>query len=93
MGWATYLVSITPGEVLGPDVLVRVLDALLKRRHVRPVLPMLVPEVISVEASKNHGRDDGTVSLLPWLAHAASFPALLSRFFFSSDILLASFPK
>lgn len=90
---ATYLVSITPGEVLGPDVLVRVLDALLKRRHVRPVLPMLVPEVISVEASKNHGRDDGTVSLLPWLAHAASFPALLSRYFSPLIFFLLPFPS
>jgi len=57
----TYLVSITPGEVLSPDVLVRVLDALLERGHVRPMLPMLVPEVVGVEAGEDDGGGDTAV--------------------------------
>jgi len=48
-----YLVTVPPGEVLGADVLVGVLDALLKGRHVRPMLPMLVPQDVGV-----YGRAD-----------------------------------
>lgn len=40
-----------------PDVLVWVLDALLQRRHVRPVLPVLVPENICVGAGPDQGGD------------------------------------
>jgi len=52
-----YLVTIAPREVAGADVLEGVLDALLQRGHVRPVLPMLSPEVVSVEAGEEEGRD------------------------------------
>lgn len=38
-----------------PDVLVRVLDTLLQRRQVRPMLPMLVPENVCVDAGANKG--------------------------------------
>ncbi len=53
------LVSVAPGEVLGADVLVRVLGALLKRGEMGPVLPMLVPEVIGVQAGDEKAGDDG----------------------------------
>lgn len=49
----THLVTIGPWVVLAPDVLVRVLDSLLERRHVGFVLPMLNPQVIGIESSKD----------------------------------------
>ena len=51
------LATITPGEVLGADVLVGVLGTLLQRRHVGPVLPMLVPENPGVVAGKDKEGD------------------------------------
>lgn len=57
----TYLVTIAPGEVAGANVLVGVLGALLKRGHVRPVLPMLVPEGVGVEAGQEEGGGDAAV--------------------------------
>lgn len=57
----TYLVTIAPGEVAGANVLVGVLGALLKRWHVRPVLPMLVPEGVGVEAGQEEGGGDAAV--------------------------------
>lgn len=54
----THLVAVTPLVVLGPDVLVRVLGALLQRRHVAPVLPVLAPEVVSVSTGEGHDRGD-----------------------------------
>lgn len=55
------LVTVSPGEVLGPDVLVGILDALLEGREVAPVLPMLVPEVIGVQAGEEDARRDTAV--------------------------------
>lgn len=55
------LVTITPLVVLGPDVLVRVLDALLQGRQVLPVLPVLVPEDVRVDAGRNDADGDDTV--------------------------------
>lgn len=52
------LVAVAPGEVLGADVLVGVLDALLERRHVLPVLPVLRPQVPGVQAREDEGRRD-----------------------------------
>ena len=49
--------------VLGANVLVRVLDTLLKRRHVRPVLPMLIPEHVGVHAAEKKGRGDAAVKV------------------------------
>ena len=60
----TYLVTVSPREVLDTNVLVGVLGALLKRRHVLPVLPVLGPEVVGVEATTNQTGDDSTVSQL-----------------------------
>lgn len=68
------LVTVAPGEVLGPDVLVRVLDSLLQRRHVGPVLPVLVPQVVAVGGSDGKGGDAATVFFSKrkrqWLAFA-----------------------
>ena len=51
------LATITPRVVLGADVLVGVLGALLQRRHVRPVVPMFVPEDIGVGTGEDEERD------------------------------------
>ena len=53
------LVTVAPGEVLGADVLVGVLNALLQGRHVGPVLPVLVPEVPGIHAGEQEGGTDG----------------------------------
>lgn len=51
------LVAVAPGEVLGAHVLVGVLDPLLQRRQVLPVLPVLVPQVPRVDAAQDQGGD------------------------------------
>ena len=55
-------VAVAPEEVLDANVLIRILGALLKRRHVRPVLPMLIPEIPGIDAGQNHGGRDATAS-------------------------------
>lgn len=50
---STYLVTISPEEVLASDVLVRVLDTVLQSRHMRPMLPMLSPEVVCVDGTED----------------------------------------
>jgi hypothetical protein len=57
----TYLVTVAPREVAGADVLEGVLDALLERGHVRPMLPMLVPEVVGVGAGEDEAGGDAAV--------------------------------
>lgn len=52
------LVSVSPEEVLGAEVLVRVLSALLKWLHVGPVLPVLVPENVGVGGSNDQSWND-----------------------------------
>jgi len=59
----THLVSVAPEEVLGADVLVRILSSLLQRRQVRPVLPMLVPQDIGVQASNDQAREGHAVEV------------------------------
>ena len=61
MFYKTHLVTIAPREVLGADVLVGVLDALLKRRKVVPVLPVFIPEVVRVDTGKDQGRNNSAV--------------------------------
>lgn len=56
------LVAIAPRVVLGADVLVGVLDALLQGGHVLPVLPVLGPEVVGVEACEQEAGEDSAVS-------------------------------
>lgn len=55
----TYLVTISPLVVLGANVLVGVLGALLQRRQVVPVVPMLVPQVVGVGTGEAKGGNDG----------------------------------
>jgi hypothetical protein len=55
------LIPITPGIILGPDVLIGILDALLQGRHVLPVLPMLVPEIPGVDAGEDDAGDHHAV--------------------------------
>jgi hypothetical protein len=59
ISFQAHLVTISPREVLGADVLVGVFDTLLERGHMRPVLPMLVPQVVSVEATTDQDGNDG----------------------------------
>lgn len=58
------LVAVAPGVVLGADVLVGILDALLQRGHVRPVLPMLVPEAVGVDSGEQEAGEDSAISVL-----------------------------
>lgn len=53
---SAYLVPIPPEEVLGANVHVGVLDALLHRRLVALVLPMLVPESPGVDTGEDERR-------------------------------------
>ena len=55
------LVTIAPGVVLGTDVLVGVLGTLLQRGHVAPVLPVLGPQVVGVQATTNEAGNDSAV--------------------------------
>lgn len=54
---ATHLISVTPKEVLCPDVHVRVLCLLVERRLMRLVLPMLVPQAPCVDGGKDECRN------------------------------------
>lgn len=54
------LVTIAKEVVLGANVLVSVLSALLKRSHVVPVLPVLVPEVVGIDRGDDDDRGKGT---------------------------------
>lgn len=64
----THLVTVTPLVVLGADVLVRVLGALLQRGHVRPVLPMSIPQVIGVgPGEREAGTDAASTFVSHWL--------------------------
>lgn len=51
------LVTVSPLKVLGADVLVGVFDALLQRRHMAPVFPVVLPQNPSVDAGCN--QEDG----------------------------------
>lgn len=68
----TDLVAITPLVVLGADVLVRILGALLQRRHVVPVVPVLVPEPVGVGTRQGEGGDDAASILLALVRTNAS---------------------
>ena len=56
------LVSVSPEEVLGADILVWVLRAFLQWLSVSPVFPMLVPEVVGVDTGNDQAWDHSTVN-------------------------------
>ena len=55
------LIPISPKEVLRPDVLIRILDSLFQGREMAPVLPMLAPQVVGVDAAEDQAGDDDAV--------------------------------
>lgn len=59
-----YLIAITPEEVLGADVLVRVLRLLGSRGFVGLVLPMSIPSKLSVDAGDDEAGDGDTNDML-----------------------------
>ena len=65
--WFSHLISITPKEVLGSKILVRVLRSLLQGLHMLPMTPMLIPQVIRVGARNQQARNRHTTNsqLLP----------------------------
>lgn len=58
------LVTVSPLKVLGADVLVGVFGALLQRRHMAPVFPMVLPQNPSVDAGCNQEDGDTATKLL-----------------------------
>ena len=79
MGQA-YLVTVAPLIILGPYVLVGVLDTLLERREMRPMVPMLVPQVVGVGGSNHKGGNRDTVSVVsPSRSPLIIFPGVESK--------------
>ena len=56
-----HLVTVTPEEVLGADVLVGELGLLLLRGLVGLVLPVLEPETVGVDTGDDDGGNDDAV--------------------------------
>lgn len=56
----TNLVTLAPLVVLGANVLVSVLGALLQRSHMVPMLPMSLPEDVGVDTSDDQARSNTT---------------------------------
>jgi len=55
----TDLVTISPKEVPRPYVLIWILNPLLQRRQVLPMLPMLPPQIPGIDAAEDEaGNDD-----------------------------------
>ncbi len=79
------LVTVSPEEVLGADVLVGVLSALLKWLHVGPVLPMLVPEDVGVSSGDDQAWGDGAANGQQFILQ------MLSSFSASIGVVEASF--
>jgi hypothetical protein len=50
------LISISPEEVLRPNVLIRIFNSLFQRRQVAPVLPMLVPQIPRIDTTEDEAR-------------------------------------
>jgi hypothetical protein len=71
----THLVTVSPEEVLGADVLEWVLGLLLKRRAVGNVLPVLVPQTPCVDAGEDERRDNDAVGVIS----CCSFGAVMAR--------------
>lgn len=85
VGRTTHLITITPLEVLGADVLVGVLSALWQRGKMAPVLPVFVPQPVRIGSSDNKCRDNAASVLLALSSsirtsptHSSCFPLIES---------------
>jgi hypothetical protein len=78
MGRITHLVTISPRVVLVANVLVWILDTLLKRRQVAPVLPMFVPQIPGIVSSKAESRNASTTELVSYTDHVTMRAAPMS---------------
>lgn len=58
----TNLVTIAPKEILCSDILIGVFGTLLQRRQVFPMLPVLVPEIISIKLCEYQSRNTKTAT-------------------------------
>lgn len=74
----THLVTITPLEVLGAEVLVGILGALWQRRKVAPVLPVVSPQPVRVGSSNHKGRDNAALILSALYSLIQTDPAAFS---------------
>lgn len=61
----TDLVAIAPREGFCSDVHVGILDSFLQGRHVLPMFPMLIPQILRVDGPYDKGRYDDTVRCEP----------------------------
>lgn len=57
-----HLVTVTPEEILGANVLVGVLGALRLGGKVGNVLPVLLPQAVGVDTTEDDRGDDDAVS-------------------------------
>ncbi len=53
----TNLITIPPDIIFRPNILIRILRTLIQRRHMLPMLPMLRPQIVSVDAGDNQAGD------------------------------------
>ena len=65
----THLIAVSQWEIFSSDILIRVLDSLLQRRQMLPVVPMLDPQVVGVDAAEDDAWDHHAdqVSFHPFL--------------------------
>jgi hypothetical protein len=62
--WVAYLVTVAPEEVLGTDVLVRILGLVFRRRCMLQVLLVGIPSHLSVDTGEDEARDGDTANIL-----------------------------
>lgn len=80
MTW-TYLIAITPGVIFVSNVLVRVFYPLFQRWHVLPVFPMLIPQVVGIDAGeKDDGHDSVDGKFSPQVTGSCSMSFYSSSF-------------
>lgn len=54
------LVTVSPEEILHPDVLIWVFDTVFQRRQMFPMLPMLIPQVPGIDRPEDQARGNDT---------------------------------
>ena len=55
------LITIAPRVGFCSDVHVRIFDSILQGRHMLPMFPVLIPQVLRIERSYDKGRYDDTM--------------------------------